>query len=116
MQSISSDGRVIKWSFYKNKTSLETEEVIKLKYSDVLQQELQNNANNNTEVVSVSKQLILSVYPVGSYYETSDPDFNPNTAWGGTWVKDTQGRVMVAKGQENNSAKEFFLNRDVSVW
>ena len=30
--SISSDGRVIKWTFFKNKTSLETEEVIKLKY------------------------------------------------------------------------------------
>ena len=26
-------------------------------------------------------------YPIGSYYETSDNTFNPNTAWGGTWVK-----------------------------
>ena len=48
--SISSDGRVIKWSFYQNKTSLETEEVIKLKYSDVLQQELQNSANNSSDL------------------------------------------------------------------
>jgi dynein intermediate chain 1 len=32
--SISSDGRVIKWSFYNNKTKLETEEVVLLKYSD----------------------------------------------------------------------------------
>lgn len=45
--SISSDGRVIKWSFYQNKTTLETEEVVKLKYSDVLQQEIQNNSNND---------------------------------------------------------------------
>lgn len=36
-------------------------------------------------------------YPVGSYYETSDENFNPNTAWGGTWVEDTQGRVTVAQ-------------------
>lgn len=28
-------------------------------------------------------------YPVGSYYETSNANFDPNTAWGGTWVKDT---------------------------
>ena len=28
-------------------------------------------------------------YPVGSYYETSDSTFDPNTAWGGTWQKDT---------------------------
>ena len=48
--SISSDGRVIKWSFYQNKTSLETEEVIKLKYSDVLQQELQNSTNNSSDM------------------------------------------------------------------
>lgn len=25
-------------------------------------------------------------YPVGSYYETSDPTFDPNVAWGGTWT------------------------------
>lgn len=36
-------------------------------------------------------------YPVGSYYETSDENFDPNTAWGGTWVEDTQGRVTVAQ-------------------
>lgn len=37
-------------------------------------------------------------YPVGSYYETSDTNFNPNTAWGGTWVLDSQGRVTVCAG------------------
>lgn len=36
-------------------------------------------------------------YPVGTYYETSDTTFNPNTAWGGTWVEDTSGRVTVAQ-------------------
>ena len=39
---------------------------------------------------------VLLCYPVGSYYETSDANFNPNTAWGGTWVEDTAGRVLVA--------------------
>lgn len=42
-------------------------------------------------------QLLDLFYPVGSYYETSDASFNPNTAWGGTWVEDTKGRVTVAK-------------------
>ena len=37
------------------------------------------------------------IYPVGSYYETSNTSFNPNTAWGGTWVEDTSGRVLVSK-------------------
>ena len=41
--------------------------------------------------------LIDLFYPVGSYYETSDADFDPNEAWGGTWVKDTAGRVLVAQ-------------------
>ena len=37
-------------------------------------------------------------YPVGSYYETSDTSFNPNTAWGGTWVKELAGQVHVSAG------------------
>lgn len=36
-------------------------------------------------------------YPVGTYYETSDTTFDPNTAWGGTWVEDSAGLVTVAK-------------------
>lgn len=40
--------------------------------------------------------LLDILHPIGSYYETSDTTFNPNTAWGGTWVEDTLGRVTVA--------------------
>lgn len=43
-------------------------------------------------------------YPVGSYYETSDANFDPNNAWGGTWEKDSAGRVTVA---QNTSETEF---------
>lgn len=50
--------------------------------------------------VTSAKLAVSSIidifYPVGSYYETSDTTFNPNTAWGGTWVEDTWGRVTVA--------------------
>ena len=46
----------------------------------------------------IDRLSLLNVfYPVGSYYETSDTNFNPNTSWGGTWVEDTKGRVTVAK-------------------
>ena len=56
--SVSSDGKVVRWSFFKNKTVLETEEVITLKYSDILQQDSQprmigqdlNSTNNNTNL------------------------------------------------------------------
>ena len=42
--------------------------------------------------------LINIFYPVGSYYETSDGDFNPNTAWGGTWELEAQGLVHIGAG------------------
>lgn len=46
----------------------------------------------------IDKAGVLDIfYPVGTYYETSDTSFDPNTAWGGTWVEDSAGRVTVAK-------------------
>lgn len=47
-------------------------------------------------MLGLNGQLLDFIYPVGSYYETSDTSFNPNTAWGGTWLEDTKGRVTVA--------------------
>ena len=44
---------------------------------------------NNTKLLDL-------IYPVGSYYETSNGSFDPNTSWGGTWKKDTPGLVTVA--------------------
>lgn len=41
-------------------------------------------------------EMLDTFYPVGSYYETSDTNFDPNTAWGGTWLEDTAGRVLIA--------------------
>ena len=36
------------------------------------------------------------IYPVGSYYETSDGDFDPEAAWGGEWILETAGLVHVS--------------------
>ena len=41
-------------------------------------------------------RMLNVFYPVGSYYETSDVDFDPNISWGGTWVEDSAGRITVA--------------------
>lgn len=47
--------------------------------------------NGNVDIASGAQYKINGVsladifYPVGSYYKTSDADFDPNTAWGGTW-------------------------------
>lgn len=53
-------------------------------------------------MVKINPKLFIDiVYPVGSYYETSNTSFDPNTAWGGTWVEDTYGRVTVAYQSDN---------------
>lgn len=45
---------------------------------------------------NLKTEMLELFYPVGSYYETSDTSFDPNISWGGTWVEDTAGRVLVA--------------------
>ena len=63
------------------------------------------SVNGQTGAVTITersvKQLIDIIYPVGTYYETTDVTFNPNTAWAGTtWQKITDGRVLIAGGDE----------------
>ncbi|TWO99358.1 hypothetical protein EUA79_00445 [TM7 phylum sp. oral taxon 351] len=59
----------------------------------------ENGEDGTTYLVkqNVTARLFVDIfYPVGTYYETSDSNFNPNVAWGGTWVEGTKGRVLVA--------------------
>ena len=61
------------------------------------------SVNGQTGAVTITersvKQLIDIIYPVGSYYETTNASFNPNTAWAGTtWQRITDGRVLIAGG------------------
>ena len=53
-------------------------------------------ANNVANIVP--SDLIDFFYPIGSYYETSDANFDPNTAWGGTWSLEASGQVHVSAG------------------
>ena len=46
------------------------------------------------------KSIFDIFYPVGSYYETDNNNFNPNTAWGGTWELESQGRVHIGSGPD----------------
>lgn len=46
----------------------------------------------------VFRALFDFLYPVGSYYETSDSSFNPNVTWGGTWTKLGEGQVLLSAG------------------
>lgn len=41
--------------------------------------------------------------PVGSFYETSNVDFDPSMAgWFGTWVEETDSRALIAKSGANS--------------
>lgn len=44
---------------------------------------------------------VLDFYPVGSYYETSDSNFDPNAEWGGTWLSEnTYHSQIVEQGSD----------------
>lgn len=65
-----------------------------------LKDESGNTISPVTNIRSIFNDNGISIldlfYPVGSYYETSDESFNPNTTWGGTWVQDTKGLTTIA--------------------
>ena len=44
--------------------------------------------------------ILNHVYPVGSYYETSDEDFDPNDSFVGEWSLEESGRVHVSAGTD----------------
>ncbi len=47
--------------------------------------------------------LIDLFYPVGSFYESSNVNFDPNIEWGGEWVQDTVGYVTVGANVNEDS-------------
>lgn len=55
--------------------------------------------------IDVLKDMWKIVYPVGSYYETSNASFDPNTTWGGTWVLDSMGCVTVSQDANQEEFK-----------
>lgn len=61
--------------------------------------------------------LLDIFYPVGSYYETSNKNFNPNTSWGGTWEQDTIGLVTAGAVPDSGSyTVHGSLNLKVGNW
>ena len=57
--------------------------------------QLQNLTINNTDIFDL-------FYPVGSIYETSNADFNPNNVWSGTWER-IKGKVIVGVDENDNT-------------
>lgn len=57
-----------------------------------------SSIKSGTTANLLTGSLINMFYPVGSYYETSDTTFDPNTDWGGTWQLETEGQVHISAG------------------
>ncbi len=58
---------------------------------------------NPTNLNNMQKLLVDLIYPIGCYFETSDSDFDPNVKWGGTWLLETDGTVLVSKSSTSGS-------------
>lgn len=60
---------------------------------------LNTEVNNNTSQISTLNSMLAvywkTLYPVGSIYISTSANFNPNTAWGGRWVKTADGRCLI---------------------
>ena len=65
---------------------------------------------NSTNLNNMQKLMVDLIYPVGIYIEISDSDFNPNTAWGGTWVLENDGTVLVSKSSSSSSKFNADIN------
>ena len=51
------------------------------------------------ETIKSSISALLDLfYPIGTIYESTNSNFNPNTAWGGTWSK-IEGRFLLGSSQ-----------------
>lgn len=63
------------------------------------------------ELRDLIDNILNRVYPVGSYYETSNVTFDPNGIFPGYWKKDTKGLVTVGAyetGEDYNSSYENY--------
>ena len=60
---------------------------------------LTNKVNKNTsDITSINRTIDeywKTIYPVGSIYVSTSATFNPQTTWGGTWVKTAKGRCLI---------------------
>ena len=54
--------------------------------------------NNTSQITTLHSMLAVywkTLYPIGSIYISTNPTFNPQTTWGGTWKKTADGRCLI---------------------
>lgn len=61
--------------------------------------ELTSKVDNNTSQITMLHNMLLvywkTIYPIGSIYISTNSKFNPNTSFGGKWIKTAEGRCLI---------------------
>ena len=70
----------------------------------------QDTQYGGTLEVNNLSSLIDLFYPVGSYYQTSDSTFNPNTDGSGTWTLLGEGQVLISAGTNYTEGQSYGSN------
>jgi len=55
----------------------------------VVKKEITTNALTSEQI-----KIVNLLYPVGTYYETSNTNFNPNKEWVGSWSSTTSSGIV----------------------
>ena len=54
--------------------------------------------NNTSQITSLHSMLAVywkTLYPIGSIYISTNANFDPQTAWGGSWERTAEGRCLI---------------------
>lgn len=61
----------------------------------------------NMSFDDIRQDVIDTIFPVGSLYYSMDKNFDPNTTWGGTWEKLSEGYFVEATETEDKVATQI---------
>lgn len=69
---------------------------------DTLSLTSENPVQNKVITEKFNSFLLDYIYPINTIYETTDPDFNPNTFWGGSWTQ-IKDKFLLSSGNAYTS-------------
>jgi hypothetical protein len=61
-------------------------------------------------LLNLIQAIPLQMHPVGELYPTLNANFNPNTAWGGTWELIEEGQVLLSAGSSYTAGNSYGSN------
>lgn len=76
-------------------SNLESDNSVNKRDISNLKNRVSTNESNISDLQTTISNYWKTLYPVGSIYISTTSTFNPNTAWGGTWVKTADGRCLI---------------------